>query len=343
MNAERADSPGGELAHPLDRGVDAVAGVLFCRNRLNGTGDIKLARQVFEEFPDTIRTSTISFQGDAMAIIGIRPYLDVMERRFTDALQTFEKEAGASDAANAQRFTVKAIVHLMSGEREAAKTAAEKTLPLLEARVRERPDDLFAMTELSWVYIALMGASGLKEATQIAMLNANYMAKRLEGHYSVLYRGTSGLCAHEFILECRPFEKSAGIKVDDIAKRLMDYGFHAPTMSFPVPGTLMIEPTESESKAELDRFCDAMIAIHGEMTAVENGDLDARDNPLKNAPHTAEAVTANTWTHPYSREQAAYPAPWLREHKFWPAVGRIDNVYGDRNLICLCPPVESYA
>jgi glycine dehydrogenase len=196
---------------------------------------------------------------------------------------------------------------------------------------------------ISWVYIALMGAAGLKKATQVAILSANYMAKRLESHYPVLYRGQNGLCAHEFILDCRAFEKSAGVKVDDVAKRLMDYGFHAPTMSFPVPGTLMIEPTESESKAELDRFCDAMIAIREEIRSIEDGRLDKADNPLKNAPHTIAAVTSDEWPHKYPRQQAAYPAPWLKDHKFWPAVGRIDNPYGDRNLVCVCPPMAEYS
>ena len=196
---------------------------------------------------------------------------------------------------------------------------------------------------ISWVYIALMGGEGLKRATQVAILNANYMAKRLEAHYPVLYRGTNGTCAHEFILDCRQFEKSAGIKSEDIAKRLMDYGFHAPTMSFPVPGTLMIEPTESESQPELDRFCDAMIAIREEIRAIEQGRMDRADNPLKNAPHTAAHAASDDWKHPYTRAQAAFPAPWVRDHKFWPAVGRIDNPYGDRNLICTCPPVSEVA
>ena len=195
---------------------------------------------------------------------------------------------------------------------------------------------------ISWVYIALMGAAGLKKATQVAILSANYMAKVLEPHYGIVYNGKSGRVAHEFILECRPFEKAAGIKVDDIAKRLMDFGFHAPTMSFPVPGTLMIEPTESEPKAELDRFCEAMITIRSEVRAIEAGQLDKADNPLKNAPHTMAVVSQDTWNHPYPRQQAAYPAKWLHDHKFWPTVGRIDNPYGDRNLVCVCPPLESY-
>jgi glycine dehydrogenase len=193
---------------------------------------------------------------------------------------------------------------------------------------------------IPWVYVALMGARGLERATQVAILNANYMAERLASHYEILYRGDRGRVAHEFIIDCRGFERSAGIRVEDIAKRLMDYGFHAPTMSFPVAGTLMIEPTESESRAELDRLCEALIAIRAEIRAVERGELHAEDNPLKNAPHTAHQVSADAWTHPYTRQQAAWPAPWLREHKYWPPVGRIDNAYGDRNLVCTCPPLE---
>jgi glycine dehydrogenase len=194
---------------------------------------------------------------------------------------------------------------------------------------------------ISWVYIALMGAEGLKKATQVAILNANYIAKRLENHYPVLYKGKHGRVAHECILDCREFERTANVKVEDIAKRLMDYGFHAPTMSWPVPGTLMIEPTESEPKAELDRFVESMILIREEIRAIEEGRSDKQDNPLKHAPHTAMAVSANDWPHKYAREQAAWPAKWSRDNKFWPAVGRIDNPYGDRNLVCACPPVEA--
>ncbi|MCW5756080.1 MAG: aminomethyl-transferring glycine dehydrogenase [Phycisphaeraceae bacterium] len=193
---------------------------------------------------------------------------------------------------------------------------------------------------ISYVYMALMGSAGLKRATEIAILNANYMAKRLEGHYDVVYRGPNGRVAHEFIIDCRAFDKSAGIKIDDIAKRLMDYGFHAPTMAWPVPGTLMIEPTESEAKGELDRFCDALIAIRQEIRDIEQGKADREDNVLKHAPHTQAVLMANAWTHPYTREQAGFPKPWLRDAKFWPAVGRIDNAYGDRHLVCTCPSVE---
>jgi glycine dehydrogenase len=196
---------------------------------------------------------------------------------------------------------------------------------------------------ISWVYIALMGGAGLTRASQVAILSANYMAKRLENHYRILFAGKNGRCAHEFIIDLRPFEKSANIKPDDVAKRLQDYGFHGPTMSWPVPGTLMIEPTESEPKAELDRFCEAMIAIREEIRSIEQGRMDKADNPLKNSPHTIAMVSADEWKHPYTREQAAFPAPWLRDAKFWPHVGRVDNPYGDRNLVCTCPPMSSYA
>ncbi len=196
---------------------------------------------------------------------------------------------------------------------------------------------------ISWMYIAMMGADGLTEATKVAILNANYIARRLEAHYPILYKGKNGLVAHECILDLRGVKKTADIEVDDIAKRLMDYGFHAPTVSWPVAGTMMVEPTESESKEELDRFCDAMIAIRGEIAAIEAGEMDAVDNPLKNAPHTAESLMVSEWNHPYSREAAAYPAPWTREYKFWPSVGRIDNAFGDRNFVCSCVPMDAYS
>jgi glycine dehydrogenase len=192
---------------------------------------------------------------------------------------------------------------------------------------------------ISWAYIAAMGPDGLTEATQYSILNANYIARRLEGHFPVLYRGRSSLVAHECILDLRQFK---GVTVEDVAKRLMDYGFHAPTISWPVPGTIMVEPTESESKEELDRFCDAMISIHAEIQAVESGQADRQNNLLKNAPHTADMLAADNWSRPYSRQQACFPAKWLFDHKFWPAVGRIDNVYGDRNLVCSCVGMEEY-
>ncbi len=195
---------------------------------------------------------------------------------------------------------------------------------------------------ISWMYIAMMGGVGLTQATKVAILNANYIARRLEPYYPILYKGKAGLVAHECILDLRALKKSAGIEVDDIAKRLMDYGFHAPTVSWPVAGTMMVEPTESESKEELDRFCDAMIAIRREIEEIELGQVTPQDNVLKNAPYTAESLIATEWKHSYSREQAAYPAPWTREHKFWPTVGRIDNAFGDRNFVCSCLPMEAY-
>ncbi|MET1077791.1 MAG: aminomethyl-transferring glycine dehydrogenase [Pseudomonas sp.] len=211
-----------------------------------------------------------------------------------------------------------------------------------EGAVCAAPFGSASILPITWMYIRMMGGAGLKRASQLAILNANYISRRLEEHYPVLYTGSNGLVAHECILDLRPLKDSSGISVDDVAKRLIDFGFHAPTMSFPVAGTLMIEPTESESKEELDRFCDAMIRIREEIRAVENGTLDKDDNPLKNAPHTA-AELVGEWTHPYSREQAVYPVASLIEGKYWPPVGRVDNVFGDRNLVCACPSIESYA
>jgi glycine dehydrogenase len=195
---------------------------------------------------------------------------------------------------------------------------------------------------ISYGYLRMLGAAGATAATKFAMLNANYLKARLEGHYPVLYAGVSGRVAHELIFDLRPF-KASGIDEQDVAKRLIDYGFHAPTVSFPVPGTLMVEPTESEPLEELDRFCEAMIAIRAEIQAVIDGRVDPKDNVLKNAPHTAEDVSADAWPHSYSRAEAAFPVPGLRHRKFWPPVSRIDNPYGDRNLMCACPPVEEYA
>jgi glycine dehydrogenase len=205
--------------------------------------------------------------------------------------------------------------------------------------VTSAPYGSASILTISWMYIRMMGGEGLTEATKIAILNANYIAKRLDGYFPVLFKGKRGLVAHECIVDLRQW-KSGGVEVEDVAKRLMDYGFHAPTVSFPVAGTLMIEPTESESKGELDRFCEAMISIHAEIQTVVSGQADKQNNVLKNAPHTAQEVIADKWDRPYSREQAAYPAPWTREYKFWPTVSRIDSVYGDRNLFCTCPPMD---
>ncbi len=214
----------------------------------------------------------------------------------------------------------------------------DKTIGLISAA----PWGSASILPISWMYIAMMGAQGLTDATKIAILNANYMAKRLEPYYPVLFKGESGFVAHECIIDLRPIKKRARVEVEDVAKRLMDFGFHAPTVSWPVIGTVMIEPTESESQEELDRFCDAMIAIYQEADAIANGAIDSQNNPLKNAPHTAESLICGEWDHPYTREEAAYPAPWTKVHKFWPPVDRIDNAYGDRNLVCSCEGMEAY-
>ena len=208
--------------------------------------------------------------------------------------------------------------------------------------VSAAPHGSASILPISWMYMAMMGAPGLKKASQVAILNANYMARRLAPHYPILYRGVNGLVAHEFIIDLRPLKDRTGITVDDVAKRLMDFGLHAPTMSFPVPGTFMIEPTESESREELDRLCDALIAIREEIREVEEGRADRENNVLKRAPHTAEALLDDAWDRPYGRSKAAFPLPWVRERKFWPAVGRIDNAWGDRHLVCTCGPVEAY-
>ena len=211
-----------------------------------------------------------------------------------------------------------------------------------EGAVSAAPWGSASVNVISWMYIRMMGVDGLTAATTVALLNANYVADRLKNHYPVLYAGSKGRVAHECIIDLRPLSAESGVTVEDVAKRLMDYGFHAPTMSWPVSGTLMIEPTESESKEELDRFCEALISIHGEIQAVISGQDDKEDNVLCNAPHTAAHVCGNDWGHPYTREEAAYPVPRLRKHKFWPAVGRIDNVHGDRNLVCTCEGMESF-
>jgi len=217
-----------------------------------------------------------------------------------------------------------------------------RDLPADNDTISSAPYGSASILPISWVYIRLMGAEGLRLASQVAILSANYIAHRLKGHYPVLYTGHNGTVAHECIIDIRPLKEASGISEEDIAKRLMDFGFHAPTMSFPVAGTLMIEPTESESLAELDRFCDAMIAIRSEIAKVEAGEFDAIDNPLKNAPHTALEIASEDWSHAYTREQAVYPLPSLKLAKYWPPVNRVDNVYGDRNLVCSCPPIESY-
>ncbi|MCK7560246.1 hypothetical protein MKQ70_37190 [Chitinophaga sedimenti] len=196
---------------------------------------------------------------------------------------------------------------------------------------------------ISYAYIRMLGSTGVRKATEFAILNANYMKARLQNDFDILYTGINGTCAHEFIVDLRPFKATAGIEAEDVAKRLMDYGFHAPTMSFPVAGTIMIEPTESEDKDELDRFCDALLSIREEIRAIEEGRADKANNVLKNAPHTQAVITADEWDRPYGRQQAAYPLEYVKINKFWPSVSRVNNTHGDRNLICTCEPVSAYA
>ncbi|HEY4338180.1 MAG TPA: aminomethyl-transferring glycine dehydrogenase [Puia sp.] len=219
----------------------------------------------------------------------------------------------------------------------------EKLKPYLPKAVSSAPFGSASILLISYAYIKMLGPEGLVRATRFAILNANYMKARLDKYYKILYSGSNGTCAHEFIVDLRPFKTDAGIEAEDVAKRLMDYGFHAPTLSFPVPGTIMIEPTESEDKAELDRFCDAMIAIYGEIRAIEEGKADKNDNALKHAPHTEQMICADEWKHGYSRSQAAFPLPYIKGNKFWPSITRVNNTYGDRNLICTCEPINSYA
>jgi glycine dehydrogenase len=233
-------------------------------------------------------------------------------------------------------------VNMPGLESFAASNGHSATADLRGHAVSAAPFGSASILLISYAYIKMLGAEGVTRATRYAILNANYMKARLEKYYKVLYSGVNGTCAHEFIVDLRPFKASAGIEAEDVAKRLMDYGFHAPTLSFPVPGTIMIEPTESEDKAELDRFCDALISIHEEIRAIEEGRADKTDNALKNAPHTQHIICADDWKHAYSRNQAAFPLPYVAENKFWPSVARVNNTFGDRNLICTCEPVSSY-
>jgi glycine cleavage system P protein (glycine dehydrogenase) len=224
----------------------------------------------------------------------------------------------------------------------------EKLIPFLPGKnnkgsVSAAPYGSASILLISYAYIKLLGQSGLRRASEYAILNANYMKARLKKYFKILYTGKGGTCAHEFIVDLRPFKNTLGIEAEDVAKRLMDYGFHAPTLSFPVAGTIMIEPTESESKIELDRFCDALINIYEEIKEIEKGDADKKDNVLKNSPHTLAVITANEWEHAYSRSKAAFPLEYLKENKFWPSVSRVNNTYGDRNLVCTCEPVTAYA
>jgi len=232
--------------------------------------------------------------------------------------------------------------HSMHPEASGVLCGSDLCKPSTEGAVAGAPFGSAAILPISWMYIKMNGEDGLRKATEFAILNANYMAARLDGAFDVLFRGKNGQCAHEFILDLRPLKASTGVTEEDVAKRLQDYGFHSPTMSWPVAGTLMIEPTESEDLAELDRFCDAMLAIRAEIDDVGSGRMKYEDSPLRHAPHTSDDLLSEKWDRGYSRETGAYPAPWSRSNKFWPTCGRVDNVYGDRNLVCTCPPLENY-
>lgn len=232
--------------------------------------------------------------------------------------------------------------HIMDQEASGELCGSDLCIPRKDGAVAGAPFGSAAILPISWMYIKMNGAKGLKNSTGYAILNANYMAARLDGAYDVLYVGKNGQCAHEFILDLRPLKATSGVTEEDVAKRLQDYGFHSPTMSWPVAGTLMVEPTESEDLAELDRFCDAMLAIRAEIDDVGSGRIAIEDSPLRNAPHTMDDIISETWDRPYSRDLGAYPAPWTRANKFWPSCGRVDNVHGDRNLVCTCPPLSAY-
>lgn len=233
--------------------------------------------------------------------------------------------------------------HVIEPEASGKLCGSETCAPRTEGAIAGAPFGSASILPISWMYIKMLGAAGLKQATGFAILNANYMAARLTGAYNILFLGKNGQCAHEFILDLRPLKATTGVTEEDVAKRLQDYGFHSPTMSWPVAGTLMVEPTESEDLKELDRFCDAMLAIRSEIDDIGSGRIALEDSPLRNAPHTLEdIISEKEWNRPYTREVGAYPAPWIRENKFWPTCGRVDNVYGDRNLVCTCPPLEAY-
>jgi glycine dehydrogenase len=261
---------------------------------------------------------------------------DLPKGKATNAQPTLNDDSNKN--SNISKSEVGAWVFSPSGQSSNARIGND----VREGAVSAAPYGSASILLISYAYIRMLGAEGVKKATEYAILNANYMKARLENDFDILYVGSNGTCAHEFIVDLRPFKTNCGIEAEDIAKRLIDYGFHAPTMSFPVPGTIMIEPTESEDKAELDRFCDALLAIRKEIAAIEKGEMDKTNNALKNAPHTQSAVCSSQWEKPYTREQAAFPLEYVKQNKFWPSVARVNNTHGDRNLICTCEPVESY-
>ena len=358
-------------AHGTNPASAAMAGLKVVVTRCDSNGNVELndLRAKAEQFTDTLAALMVTypsthgvFEEDIKEICEIvhshggQVYMDGANMNAQVGLtspaligadvchlnlhKTFAIPHGGGGPGMGPIAVAKHLVPYLPGH-PVVKIGGSKAIPAVSAA----PWGSASILLISYGYIRMLGAEGVTNATRYAILNANYLKARLTGHYDVLYANHNGRVAHEMIFDLRPFKHAAGASIDeqDVAKRLMDYGFHAPTVSFPVAGTMMIEPTESESKDELDRFCDALIAIRQEIAAVIEGQADPKDNVLKNAPHTAEEVTADEWTHAYSREQAAYPLPFVRANKFWPAVSRIDNPYGDRNLICACPPIEAYA
>ena len=358
-------------AHGTNPASAAMAGLKVVVTRCDSNGNVELGdlRAKAEQYKDTLAALMVTypsthgvFEEDIMEICRIvhehggQVYMDGANMNAQVGLtspaligadvchlnlhKTFAIPHGGGGPGMGPIAVAKHLAPYLPGH-PVVKVGGAKAIPAISAA----PWGSASILLISYGYIRMLGAQGMTNATRYAVLNANYLKARLQGHYDVLYANHNGRVAHEMIFDLRPFKHAAGASVDesDVAKRLMDYGFHAPTVSFPVAGTMMIEPTESESKDELDRFCDALIAIRKEIAAIMEGKADPKDNVLKNAPHTAEEVSSDTWTHPYSRQQAAYPLPFVRANKFWPAVSRIDNPYGDRNLICACPPIEAYA
>lgn len=363
-DAQRVDCLIPTSAHGTNPASAAMAGMRVVPVKCDDAGNIDVAdlKEKAEKHADTLAClmvtypsthgvyeSTIKEICDIIHQFGGQVYMDGANMNAQVGL-TSPGKIGA-DVCHLNLHKTFCIPHGGGGPGVGPIGVAEQLVPYLpghrvlenvEGAVSAAPYGSASINVISWMYIAMMGSEGLTEATKIAILNANYVAKRLNPYYPVLYTGNKGLVAHECIIDVRPLSDASGITVEDVAKRLMDYGYHAPTMSWPVTGTLMIEPTESESKAELDRFCDALISIHGEITEVIEGKADRDNNVLKNAPHTAQVVISDSWDRPYSREKAAYPMAILREHKFWPYIGRIDNVHGDRNLVCSCVGMEEY-
>lgn len=355
-------------AHGTNPASAVMAGmeVVVVKSLENGNIDVEDLREKAEKYKDTLSCLMVTYPSthgvyeeeiitmtDIIHENGGQVYMDGANMNAQVGL-TSPGNIGA-DVCHLNLHKTFAIPHGGGGPGVGPIGVAEhlvKFLPGHSVRLNTNEDAIPAVSAAPWgsasillisyAYCKMLGKTGLKESTQYAILNANYIKNRLQEHYPVLYLGANGRVAHEMILDCRNFKKTAGVEVVDIAKRLIDYGFHAPTVSFPVAGTLMVEPTESESKAELDRFCDAMIQIRKEIAAIENGEVDQENNVVKNAPHRAQEIISSTWDRPYSREEAAYPLPWVRNSKYWVPVARIDDAYGDRNLMCACPPLEEY-